>query len=475
MAQTITSLQQQMLDVTVDGFVVKSYKKGDYGYNLVYGLLDDKIEVAFKIFYQKENAGATKEITETLEQNIGFVRFINNRLIPKDCALVKFIDGEYLTSFQIGIEVDGHVIEFPLSWVYWEKNHPTHKPPVNYSLKQIIKNIKQAIANYTRNLKVLLKSTDFRYESYAVVSGLNNTSRLPSLDLKINGSAFGIDGSVVIKDFQNANVKKILKRQLKSMKDKSEGKKTKANDNVLIDLRTYPELVAALSKEEKLTRSYYKNETPQRKTARDEFCKTTLIPLAKKIFSEVDAVFIDWRIGEELPWTELFPEDFFADCDYNDIRLLTLLFDRGSTGEYIWKNNVITVSGQALEDERKELLKLGQDVNHNLGNTYMIIRDDDLILDSDNNIVYNQKPGYSELSKKLTIKYIKNNVKRLTHNINIFKTNQDKYKAYAMIAIYYNFLGEIEKSKEYKKTVDNIKTNKIELDTKIENLLKGIK
>lgn len=474
MAQTIKSLKQQMTNVKVNGFAVKDYKKGDYGYNLVYGLLDDKIEVAFKIPYQNENADVAKEISEILEQNIGFVRFINAKLIPKDCALVKFIDGEYLNSFQMGIAVDGRNIEFSVFWVYWQKNHPSYKPPIRYSLKQVIKNIKKSVANYIANFKALLDSTEFHYENHSVVSGLNNTNKT-SLNLKINGSAFGINDSFIVEDFENANIKKILKRQLKIFKDRSEGKITETKDNVLIDLRNYPELVAALAKEERLTRSFYKNETPQKKSARDEFCKTTLIPLAKKIFGEVDAKFIDWRIGEELDWNELFPENFFEDCDYNDIRLLTLILDRGSTGKYIWKNKVITASGQALEDERKELLQLGKDVNHNLRNTYMIIRDDDLILDKDNNIVYNQKQGRTEQSKKLTVKYITDNVKRLTHNISIFKSNEDKYKANAMIAIYYSFLGETEKAKEYKKLVDEIKLNNVQLDEKIEVLLKGIK
>ena len=105
----------------------------------------------------------------------------------------------------------------------------------------------------------------------------------------------------------------------------------------------------------------------------------------------------------------------------------------------------------------------------------MIIRDDDLTLDGDNNIIYNQTSGRNEFSKKLTIEYIKDDVKRLTHNIKLFKTNQDKYMVYSMIAIYSSFLLDLEKSRYYKKLLDKIKRTNIKLDKKIENLLVGVK
>lgn len=474
MAQTIKSLKQQMTNVKVDGFVVKDYKKGDYGYNLVCGLLDDKIEVAFKIPYQKENADAVNEISESLEQDVSFVKFINANLIPNDCSLVKYIDGEFLTSFQMGIAVEGRVIEFSLFWVYWKKNHPSYEPPIPYPLKQVINNIKKSAARYVNNLKALLHSTEFHYENHVIVSGTRQLNKY-ALNIKINGSAYGVNGSFIIEDFENANVKKILKRQLKIFKDKSEGKISKNADNDIIDLRSYPELLAALEKEEKLTRLYNNNETPQRRDARDAFCRTVLIPLAKKIFSEVNARFIDWRIGEELSWTEVFPENLFEDGDYNDIRLLLSMLDYGSNGKYIWKNNVINIRGESLQEQRKELLKLGQDVERTLGNTYSAIQFDNLVLSEDNCIVYNTNRELHELTKKIEINHIKDNVKRLTHNINIFKTNKDKYKANAMIAIYYCFLGETEKAKDYKKVVDEIKLKNVELDDKIEVLLKGIK
>lgn len=471
MAQTIKSLKQQMDKVDIKDFTVKDYGKGDYGYNIIYGTLDNNIDVSFRMPYQNENTDVTNKITEILEDNISFVRYISTKLLPKDCTLVKYYDGQYINLFHIGIAVDGRTIEFPMYWVYWTKNRVE---PIQYSLEQIVESIKKSINNYYSNFKILLNTKDFIYKSHSVVDGLNNSNEL-ALNLKIIGSAFGVEDSFVINDFENSNIKKALKQQLKIYKKKSHNKKSKSNSDQLIDLRNYPELVDALNKEERLNSQYYKNQTLQKQTVRDEFCKTTLIPVAKKVFDEINARFIEWRIGEEVSWQEIFNDEFFSDCDYNDIRILTLMCKSGSTGKYVWANNVITTLGTYIKDEREKLLKLGQDVDHNIDNTYTIIRDDDLTLDENNNIVYNQTPNRNELSKKLTIKYIKDNVKRLTHNIKLFKTNQNKYIVYSMLAIYYSFLSDVEKSRNYKKLVDKIKRTNIKLDKKIERLLLGVK
>ncbi|MBS7401840.1 MAG: hypothetical protein KIG16_04990 [Eubacteriales bacterium] len=477
MSQIIKDLKQQMEKVKIDGFTIRDYKKGDYGYNIVYGLLDDQIEVSFTIPYQSKKADATKEISKTLEKDIKFVRFIREKLIPKDCSMIKFIDGEWVGMFEIGITINDHSIEIPISWIYWIKNHPSYKPPISYSLEQVTQNIKTSVKKYHRNLQILLNSKEFHYENYSLVAGLKGKKDLTriSRNLKINGSAFGTNCSFIVKDFENANIKKYLNQQLKNLKNKLSGKKTKDESNALIDLRNYTELVAALKKEDRMSNGIFKNETQKKKIARNEFCKTTLIPLAKKIFSEVNARFIDWQIGEELSWNELFPDNFFADNDYDDIKMLTILLDIGRTGKYIWGNNVITTSGIHLTNKRAELLKLGQDVDHNLRNTYMEIECDNLILNKDNKIIFSAEIANDELAKKYALKRIKNNVERLTHNIKIFKSNENKYKANAMMAIYYDVLGEKEKAKNYKKVVESIKRKIDKTDEKIEHLLNGIK
>ena len=48
MAQTIKSLSGMMQDIQVEGFQLKKLKRGLYaGYNLAYGVVDDKIETGF--------------------------------------------------------------------------------------------------------------------------------------------------------------------------------------------------------------------------------------------------------------------------------------------------------------------------------------------------------------------------------------------------------------------------------------------
>ncbi len=279
MAQTIKSLKQQMDKVNINGLSIKDYGKGDYGYNIVYGTLDDSIEVSFRMPYHNDNADVTDKITEILENNIIFVRFINNQLLPKDCTLVKYYDGQYINLFNIGIAVDGYTIEFPMCWVYWVKNHIE---PIQYSSEQIIDNIKKSVNNYYNNFKILLNTKNFTYNNYSVVTGLDNSNHI-ALNLKIMGSAFGVEDSFIIKDFEKANIKKLLKQQLKIYKKKSHNKKIKSNNDELIDLRNYPQLVEALKKEDRLNGQYYKNQTSEKQTIRDEFCKTTLIPVAKKV------------------------------------------------------------------------------------------------------------------------------------------------------------------------------------------------
>lgn len=74
-----------MMGVEVEGFSVTELKKGDYGYNMAYGVLDGGIEVGFKIPYQKENdALAPRAIEEELKANVGTVR-----LIAKSCSPTK--------------------------------------------------------------------------------------------------------------------------------------------------------------------------------------------------------------------------------------------------------------------------------------------------------------------------------------------------------------------------------------------------
>ena len=72
MAQTIKSLNEMLKDIKVEGFQLRKLKRGLYaGYNLAYGVVDDKIEIGFKILYQKENdPNAKNAIEQTIKDNI---------------------------------------------------------------------------------------------------------------------------------------------------------------------------------------------------------------------------------------------------------------------------------------------------------------------------------------------------------------------------------------------------------------------
>ena len=69
MAQTIKSLNEMLKDIQVEGFQLRKLKRGLYaGYNLAYGVVDDKIETGFKILYQKENDPNAKNSIEQTDR-----------------------------------------------------------------------------------------------------------------------------------------------------------------------------------------------------------------------------------------------------------------------------------------------------------------------------------------------------------------------------------------------------------------------
>lgn len=159
MAQTIKSLTAMMNDVHVDGFQFETLKKGDYGYNLVYGAVDGKIQVAFKIEYQKDgDPSAVKNIEQAITENVAIVRMINSKLSPKGSSLVKFIDGWHLLSYDMGYEIAGKTIEFEVPKFYHIKNQPNN-PPVPYSAEELIKLMKKTIKTNVKNLKKEIKTS----------------------------------------------------------------------------------------------------------------------------------------------------------------------------------------------------------------------------------------------------------------------------------------------------------------------------
>lgn len=351
MAQTIKSLQKQFEKVKVDGFSVKGFKKGDYGHNTVIGTLSNGIEVAFRIYYQRENAQAIDNICEMIKQDMSLVEYIKDNLMPKGCELVMFHDGFKLFAFKMGISVDGHIIEFYVPWVHWVVEN---NPPVDYTLQEVITIIKNTTKKISENFRTLLTYPKFEYESHSVVSGFTHKNA-GALDVKINGSAYGVKGCFVIKNFENADVKKILKQQLKYFKRKSHNKPAEAIN--IIDFRDYPEIIDACEKENRLCAKYREAHDEKARNIYEGYCKDTLIPLFKKFFVAINARFINRKNKKECSWENLFLPDFFGDDICHGAGRLEILFSRGYNGQYIWANNVVTTKGCYLQEKREEFLK----------------------------------------------------------------------------------------------------------------------
>ena len=80
MAQTIKSLSAMMSDVHVEGVQSDRLKKGYYGYNMVYVVMDGKIQVVFRVDYQKDNdENAVSNTIQSITLDIGIVRMINTK------------------------------------------------------------------------------------------------------------------------------------------------------------------------------------------------------------------------------------------------------------------------------------------------------------------------------------------------------------------------------------------------------------
>lgn len=158
MMQTIKSLAVMMNSVQVKGFQFDRFKKGDYGYNLVYGVVDDKIQVGFRVDYQKDDdPNAINNIKQSITDDVELVRTINSKLSPKGSSLVKFIDGWHMLSYDMGYEVEGKTIEFAVPKFYSVKNEP-NKLPIPYSDLELVKIMKNTIKANVKKLKKELKA-----------------------------------------------------------------------------------------------------------------------------------------------------------------------------------------------------------------------------------------------------------------------------------------------------------------------------
>lgn len=539
MAQSIKSLTSQFKDVKVEGFKLTELRKGDYGYNMALGLVDDEIEVGFKIFYEKDGDDtASANIQEAVKCNVDIVRLIAKKFAPKDSKLVKFIDGETLFTYDIGFEVDGKRIYFTSPQSYLTVNHPSYKPPILYSAQEAMDILKSLIEIYIKNFKILLKSKKLKFLQYEMAkdgetifeNGKQRFIHYSIITCEFSDKQF----SFVVKNFEKENIKKRLKQEFKNAKNNKFDETCQRQK--VIDLRSFPEVVEAYNKIDRLENMFsnahkkynllvrkgscegcknyntnkdihgwyfdgYADVEGRFSTCRkdceflaelkaamqnmnakkkkfEEFATKTFFPTMIKFFEETNPNFIYWKTCEVLNWKDIFSDEENI-LKHGGDRCLRILLDSGFNGLYIWEGDVITLRGETTTDDRKELLTLGKDVEHNIREGISTIKDDYLTIDKNGKICYNHaKDGdveeYNRNTYNATVRDMRFGLERLTKNYDIFKTPQDKYIVNSILAIYHSFFGEDTQAKMYKAVVENLPVAKFTKDERIEKLLKNV-
>lgn len=218
MNQSIKSLTEQTKNISIKGFTIAKFKKGDYGYNLVYGTVDNEIEVAFRIDYFKDDdKNATSEIEKILNENVEVVRIISEKFSPKDSRLVKFVDGWLLTEYEIGYICDGKRIDFNTPKCYWLKNQP-NKPPIGYGTETVIV-MKKLIEVYVKQLKTLLNIKNFELSKIEMgdnrIKVFEKEKQRYVKSYVVSGKFIDKELSFVVENFEKENLKKRVKSEIK--------------------------------------------------------------------------------------------------------------------------------------------------------------------------------------------------------------------------------------------------------------------
>lgn len=219
MNQSIKSLTEQTKDLCIDGFTITKFKKGDYGYNLVYGTVDDEIEAAFRVEYFKDDdKNAPAEIEKILNDNVKIVRIISEKFSPKGSKLVKFIDGWILTEYEIGYVYGGKRIDFSTPKCYWLKNQPNN-PPIGYGAETVVV-MKRLIEVYVKQLSSLLSIKNF--ELLTIEAGGSRTKVFEKEKQRyvenyiVSGKYNDTELSFVVENFEKENLKKRVKREIRN-------------------------------------------------------------------------------------------------------------------------------------------------------------------------------------------------------------------------------------------------------------------
>lgn len=211
-----------MKDISVSGFVVDKLRKGDYGYNLVYGIVDGEIETAFRIDYQKDNdPNAPATIARTLNDGVETVRFISQKLSPEYARLVKYIDGWLLTEYEFGYEVEGNRIEFTVPKCYWVSEQ-SNRPPVAYTSEELVAVMKSLIAIYSEQLRLLSGIKNFRLLEINIngtrTKVVENGRQRFVNNYTVTGEYSDKFLSFTVDNLETENIKKRIKKEIKKLK-----------------------------------------------------------------------------------------------------------------------------------------------------------------------------------------------------------------------------------------------------------------
>ena len=166
--QSIKSLQEQIKDVDLESFVISKLSRGDYGYNCVEGILNDEIELVFRVPYLKDDDKEAGIKIKNCFKNCIFV--IDKVLVPiTKYKLKKFDDGDLLNYMQVEYEVAGHT--FNIHIANCELSADYHTPPRFFGAEELLKTTINTIKDCILNFEVILNTKDFMLEKFEEAKG----------------------------------------------------------------------------------------------------------------------------------------------------------------------------------------------------------------------------------------------------------------------------------------------------------------
>lgn len=533
--QTIRSLKEQSKNVIVDRFQITDFKKGDYGYNIVYGIWDNKIRIGTKIDYMKDNdPDATNKIKNAIETNIFIADFIKNKVSPKDSELVEYIDGDYISYIILGYKVNNKYFDFCISLE--TSSCPNPFKPVSDEdarivfqrlLKEIPQNIEQfKKIVYTKNFELIKFE---RLDHFVIKDKTKKNSEHIQL-INIIGKAFNVEDSFIIKDFENANIKQLMKKQLKKFKKISLNKKLKEEERTL-DLRNVQEIKQVHEEYQTLYKKgdlifheynkinfkqclnckfYHKkydtfscfsdltvkeidnrfsncdgncklvsqlkmqlHKFLEARKLYNDYCKKVFTPTLLEFFNKFNPNLYDYRQNKYLTWKEVL-NLYKEDLQDSEAAFLINLIETGWCPPLVFTNNVITLNNKSSLLYYEEFYNDAQNPKIFIDIPLGIILHKEITIDSQKKIVYNHEQQdddieiYNQNRLYSTERRINyNGIKLLTIRYNLFKSTNHRYLVNSLLAIFWAYKNDYKKATYYKKIAIKFLKKKLTLKQEI--------